>query len=321
MANATSSIEWTDATWGPTTGCDRVSAGCDHCYALTMSKRLKAMGKPHYQRDGDPKTSGPGFGLSMHPDRLIIPFGWRKSKRVFVDSMSDLFHANVTTDFLARVFAVMAANPQHVFQVLTKRPQRMFRFIDNAGTPELVEAAAEELAGEWGWCHLNHPDPLPWPLPNVWLGTSVENHEAAYRIDWLVKTPAAVRFLSCEPLLGPLDLRPWLMAPITEASPYFGVQCHETGCQHAADMHGIYPSGALRLECVQDARYVDWVIAGGESGPGFRPVDPDWVRAIRDQCQGTAAAFFFKQWGGIRSKAGGRELDGRTWDQMPAVAS
>lgn len=299
MANATSSIEWTrgddgspGVTWNPTTGCDRVSEGCRNCYALTMSKRLKAMGKPHYQRDGDPKTSGPGFGFSMHPDRLIIPFGWRKPKRVFVDSMSDLFHANVTNDFLAKVFAVMAANPQHIFQVLTKRPQRMFRFVGNAETPELVEAAAEELAGDWGWCHLNYPDPLPWPLPNVWLGTSVENQEAAYRIDWLVKTPAAVRFLSCEPLLGPLDLSKWLWE---EAGPEWA---------------GKNPSPDL-----------SWIIAGGESGPGYRPLNLDWARDLRDQCVEAQAPFFFKQVGGIRSKAGGRELDGRTWDQFPAVAS
>ena len=170
-----SRIEWTETTWNPTTGCDRVSAGCDHCYALTLAKRLKAMGSAKYQNDGDPRTSGPGFGVTVHEDTVSAPLRWRQPRVVFVNSMSDLFHARVPTEFVHRVFAVMAATPQHTYQVLTKRSTRLRR-----------------LAGE-----------LPWPA-NVWMGVSVESAQVAYRVDDLRAVPAAVRFLSCEPLLGSL---------------------------------------------------------------------------------------------------------------------
>lgn len=170
-----SAIEWTEATWNPTTGCDQVSAGCDHCYALALAARLKAMGSPKYQQDGDPRTSGPGFGVSVHPGALSIPLRWRAPRHVFVNSMSDLFHARVPTPFIQDVFAVMAAAPQHTFQVLTKRARRLARLSDT----------------------------LPWP-DNVWMGVSVEDEHALPRIDELRRVPAAVRFLSCEPLLGPL---------------------------------------------------------------------------------------------------------------------
>ncbi len=253
MANLTA-IEWTEATWNPVTGCDRVSEGCDHCYALTLAKRLKAMGNVRYQRDGDPRTSGPGFGVTLHPDKLIEPFAWRRSRIVFVNSMSDLFHGEIPDDFIADVFSVMEATPMHTYQVLTKRPGRM---------ASLLRAWAGEGFD---------------PPPNVWLGTSVENQRwAAIRIPKLRETPAAVRFLSCEPLLGPIDLSPWI-----------------------ADRPGL-----------------DWVIAGGESGPGARPMHPAWVSGLRDQCLGAGVAFFMKQWGGRTPKAGGRVLDGRTWDEMP----
>jgi protein gp37 len=245
-------IEWTEATWNPVTGCDRVSEGCDHCYALTLAARLKAMGNPRYQLDGDPRRSGPGFGVTLHTDKLKEPLRWRRSRVVFVNSMSDLFHDEVTDDFVWDVFATMAATPQHTYQVLTKRPGRM-----------------ASVLGRW------QIDGLLDPLPNVWLGTSVENQRwADVRIPNLLATPAAVRFLSCEPLLGPIALGAW----VTE---------------------------------------LDWVIAGGESGSGHRPMDPDWVRSLRDQCLGADAAFFFKQRGGRTPKARGRELDGRTWDGMP----
>jgi protein gp37 len=171
-----SAIEWTEATWNPTTGCDRVSAGCDNCYALALAARLKAMGSPKYQRDGDPRTSGPGFGVTVHADALSIPLHWRAPRHVFVNSMSDLFHARVPTAFIQDVFAVMAAAPQHTFQVLTKRSRRLARLADT----------------------------LPWP-DNVWMGVSVEDSDALARIDDLRRVPAAVRFLSCEPLLGPLS--------------------------------------------------------------------------------------------------------------------
>lgn len=172
---ATSRIEWTDATWNPVTGCDRISTGCDNCYALTLANRLKAMGAAKYQADGNPQTSGPGFAVQTHPASLKEPYRWRSPRTVFVNSMSDLFHAQVPTAFIAEVFRVMADTPQHTYQVLTKRPMRVRR-----------------MAGE-----------LPWP-ENVWLGVSVENERVLHRVEHLRDVPAAVRFLSCEPLLGPL---------------------------------------------------------------------------------------------------------------------
>jgi protein gp37 len=239
-----SAIEWTEATWNPTTGCDRVSAGCDRCYALTLSKRLKAMGVDKYQNDGDPRTSGPGFRLTLHEDALGIPHSWRQPRVVFVNSMSDLFHKDVSVEFIRRVFEVMAETPRHTYQVLTKRSQRLRR-----------------LATELTW-----PD-------NVWMGVSVESSKYLFRIDDLRAVPAAVRFVSGEPLLGPL--------------------------------------GTVNLEGI------DWVIAGGESGPGARPMDISWGRDLRDQCIAANVKFFFKQWGGRTPKAGGRELDGRTRDDYP----
>ncbi|MGW0146789.1 DUF5131 family protein [Streptomyces sp. NPDC003333] len=243
-----SAIEWTEATWNPTTGCDRISPGCDNCYALALSKRLKAMGAPKYQNDGDPRTSGPGFGVTLHADSLTIPYGWKSPRVVFVNSMSDLFHARVPLDFVRQVFAVMADTPQHTYQVLTKRARRL-----------------RQLAPK-----------LEWPA-NVWVGVSVESQDELPRVDDLRQVPAAVRFLSCEPLLGPL--------------------------------------GGLNLD------RIDWVIAGGESGPRHRPLEEAWVTGIRDACQEAGVAFFFKQWGGRTPKAGGRELAGRTWDQMPLAAA
>ena len=239
-----SSIEWTEATWNPTTGCDRVSRGCDHCYALTLAKRLKAMGVERYQRDGDPRTSGPGFGVTLHPDVLDLPKSWRRPRLVFVNSMSDLFHAQVPIDFVRQVFDVMASTPQHTYQLLTKRARRLRRIADR----------------------------LEWPA-NVWMGVSVEDADALPRVEDLQAVPAAVRFLSCEPLLGPLD---------------------------TLDLTGI-----------------DWVIVGGESGPHSRPMDPRWARNVRDLCMKAGVPYFFKQWGGRTPKAGGRELDGRTWDEIP----
>ena len=243
-----SRIEWTGITWNPVTGCDRISPGCDHCYALTLARRLKAMGQARYQNDGDPRTSGPGFAVTCHPAALTLPSRWRAPRLVFVNSMSDLFHARVPDAFIGQVFAVMAATPRHTYQVLTKRPGR-----------------AARLAGT-----------LPWP-PNVWLGVSVETGRYLRRADTLRAVPAAVRFLSLEPLLGPLP---------------------------GMDLTGI-----------------GWVITGGESGPGYRPPDPAWIRGIRDQCTAAAVPFFFKQWGGPTPKTGGRLLDGRTWDQMPATTT
>jgi protein gp37 len=245
---AATKIEWTEATWNPTTGCDRTSPGCDNCYALTLARRLKAMGQPKYQADGDPKTSGPGFALTCHDDALEIPLRWRKPRKVFVNSMSDLFHPGVPDEFIRRVLEVMAGTPQHTYQMLTKRSQRLAKLGPT----------------------------LDWP-PNAWMGVSVENDRYTMRVPHLLRCGANVKFLSCEPLLGPLP--------------------------------------SLCLEGL------DWVIVGGESGRHARFIDPDWVRAIRDQCEADGIAFFFKQWGGATPKAGGRELDGRTWDEMPDDAT
>ena len=240
-----SAIEWTEATWNPTTGCDRVSAGCDNCYALVLAKRLKAMGSAKYQTDGDPRTSGPGFGVAVHEDALQIPYRWREPRVVFVNSMSDLFHARVPVSYVRQVFQVMADTPRHTYQVLTKRAARLGKLAPL----------------------------LDWPA-NVWIGVSVENADHLDRVDYLRSVPAGVRFISAEPLLGPLV---------------------------GLDLDGI-----------------DWLIAGGESGHGCRPVDPAWIRQLRDQCVASGTAFFFKQWGGRTPKAGGRMLDGRTWDEMPS---
>jgi protein gp37 len=279
-----SAIEWTDATWNPTTGCDRVSPGCAHCYALDLAARLKRMGAPAYQADGDPRTSGPGFALTLHRDRLEIPLRWTRPRRIFVNSMSDLFHPNVPDDFLDDVMVIMAAAPRHTFQVLTKRPDRMRMYLVEPGRRERIEHAAYHLAPrlatpDWRRIEdLQHG--ISWPIPNVWLGTSVENARWRTRIDELRQTPAAIRFLSCEPLLGPLN-----------------------------------DDGRLDLDGI------GWLIAGGESGPEHRPVDPDWIRQLRDESIRQGVPFLFKQWGGRTSKSGGRELDGQTWDGFPEMAA
>ncbi|MCW2855449.1 MAG: hypothetical protein JWR52_1064 [Marmoricola sp.] len=239
-----SGIEWTEATWNPTTGCDRISSGCDNCYALTLAKRLKAMGNPKYQEDGDPRTSGPGFAVQEHPSALDLPYRWSAPRLIFVNSMSDLFHAKVSRPFVQDVFRVMEETPRHTYQLLTKRPRR-----------------AAQLASE-----------LPWPS-NVWLGVSVESEDQLGRLDDLRRVPAATRFVSAEPLLGSLS--------------------------------GI------------DLTDIHWLIAGGESGANHRPLDPTWVRELRDSCRDQGVAFFFKQWGGRTPKSNGRELDGRLWDEMP----
>jgi protein gp37 len=239
-----SAIEWTEATWNPVTGCDRVSPGCAHCYALDLAARLKNMGQAKYRNDGDPRSSGPGFGLTLHPDSLEIPLRWRSPRHIFVNSMSDLFHEEIPLEFIRQVFAVMAEADWHVFQVLTKREERL-----------------AELAPEIEW-----PD-------NVWMGVSVENRKFVHRADRLREVPAAIRFISAEPLLGPLD-----------------------------DL---------------DLDRIDWLIAGGESGPKHRPMREEWATGLRDRCVEAGVPFFFKQWGGVRSKSGGRELQGRLWSQMP----
>ncbi len=236
--SANSTIEWTDATWNPVTGCTEISPGCDHCYARTFAERFRGVpGHPYEQ----------GFDLKLWPGRLELPLKWRQPRRIFVNSMSDLFHEAVPDDTIQAIFQVMAQADHHIFQLLTKRPRRM------------AEMAAS----------------LPWPA-HIWAGTSVELDRYTWRANHcLRRVPAAVRFVSAEPLLGSLP--------------------------------------SLQLDHLQ------WVITGGESGPRHRPCDLQWVRALRDRCQEAGVAFFLKQWGGRTSKAGGRELDGRTWDEMPAV--
>jgi len=230
-----SAIEWTETTWNPVTGCDKVSPGCAHCYAERMAKRLKAMGTSNYRN---------GFELTLQPQMLEAPLRWRKPRRVFVNSMSDLFHAQVPVEFIRQVFDVMRRANWHHYQILTKRADRLIEL---------------DALLDWG--------------PHVWMGVSVENHRFVHRIDQLRRSGAVVKFLSLEPLLGPL----------------------------------------LGL----DLRGIDWVIVGGESGPRARPMDPKWVTSLRDQCREAGVAFFFKQWGGVFKSRTGRDLEGRTWDEMP----
>ncbi len=234
-----SSIEWTESTWNPLTGCTKVSPGCKHCYAERMAKRLHAMGQHNYAN---------GFKLTLHPQALEIPLGWKKPQMIFVNSMSDLFHKDVPIDFIQQVFDVMRRADWHTFQVLTKRAERLLEI-----------------------------DPqIDWPA-NVWMGVSVENQDYKFRIDLLRQTHAQTKFLSLEPLLGPLP--------------------------------------KLNL------KGINWVIVGGESGPGARPLSEEWVVDLRDQCKARQVPFFFKQWGGVQKKRAGRLLEGRTWDDMPPAPS
>ncbi|MGP1386136.1 MAG: DUF5131 family protein [Thainema sp.] len=230
MSSSNTGIEWTDKTWNPTTGCNKISPGCRHCYAEALTKRF-------------PKSFPKGFNLTLHPERLEQPKKWRKPSRIFVNSMSDLFHKDVPPDYLQEIFTVMRDTPCHIYQILTKRSQNL-----------------AELAPMLEWSE------------NIWVGVSVESQEYIHRVDNLRHVPARVRFLSCEPLLGPLDL----------------------------NLEGI-----------------DWVIVGGESGFQHRFMNPDWVRDILHQAQAANVAFFFKQWGGRHSKAGGRMLDDCTWNEVP----
>lgn len=275
MADKTG-IEWTDATWNAVTGCDHVSAGCDHCYAETLALRLQRMGNAKYAN---------GFAVTLHEKALTIPLKWREPRRIFVNSMSDQWHVNVPDTFTDRMFAVMALTPHHTYQILTKRPQRAANYLNDPKTLDRILNAASAI---WPLVKgRNYPPgtvrltddgvPILWPLPNVWIGTSVEDSRVTHRIDALRKCPAAVRFLSCEPLIGPLL---------------------------NLNLDGIH-----------------WVITGGESGHHHRPLDLDWVRDIRDQCQEQRIAFFHKQNGGITPKSGGKELDGREWCEFPGRAA
>lgn len=236
---ANSHIEWTDATWNPVTGCTKISPGCKNCYAERLANRLKLMGQNNYRN---------GFEVTLQPQMLELPLKWKSPKRIFVNSMSDLFHHDVPLEYIREVFSVMGRAHWHQYQVLTKRSERL-----------------RELSKI-----------LPWE-PQIWMGVSVENADYVDRIEQLRQTGAHVKFLSLEPLLAPLR--------------------------------------KLNL------RGIDWVIVGGESGPGARPIQAAWVTEIRDQCEREGVAFFFKQWGGVQKKRAGRELEGRTWDEMPTLVT
>lgn len=321
-----SGIEWTDATWNPVTGCTKVSPGCDHCYAETFSERFRGVRGHHFEQ---------GFDLTLRPERLIQPARWTKPRRIFVNSMSDLFHDDVPDYFIAQVFGIMACAPQHTFQVLTKRHGRMRSLLRG----DLYDLVVNELADENGTLP-SVPSKVRWPLPNVWLGVSVEDQKRAdLRIPALIDTPAAVRWISAEPLLGAVDASRWL----------------------GQDASGPGPERAL-----------DWVVVGGESGSGSRSMHPQWARDLRDQCIAAGVPYLYKQsgqyapvadqprsgdlwqaldgataeWkhgdGHIRVGGGdylwpgskttlmrrarskhdaGRTLDGRTWDEYPERAS
>ena len=232
---AQSRIEWTESTWNPLTGCNKISPGCKHCYAERMAKRLHAMGQPNYAN---------GFKLTLHPQALEKPLEWKTPQVIFVNSMSDLFHKDVPLEFIQSVFDVMKRAHWHQFQVLTKRSERL-----------------AEISSKLEW------------TDNIWMGVSVENADYTFRIDHLRKTGAKIKFLSVEPLLGPIPK--------------------------------------------MNLKGINWVIVGGESGPGARPLEKEWVVGIRDHCVKAKVPFFFKQWGGVQKKKAGRLLDGRTWDQMP----
>ncbi|MEW2266913.1 phage Gp37/Gp68 family protein [Streptomyces sp. NPDC047868] len=263
-------IEWTQQTWNPTTGCDRVSPGCDNCYALTMAKRLKGMGQAKYQTDGDPKTSGPGFGIASHAQAVMEPLRWKKPRRVFVNSMSDLFHAGIQAADLHLIFGVMAATPQHTYQILTKRHGRMRSLLND---PQFAHMAFHR-AKMYG---LPDTAPRTWPLPNVHLGVSVEDQKHAdLRIKALAQTPAAIRFLSCEPLIGAVRLN----------RSHVHCPTHD------------FPGGFCSGPC-PDAILPDWIIIGGESGPGSRPMHTQWATDLIEDARLAGAAPFVKQLGSV----------------------
>lgn len=244
-------IEWTNATWNPITGCTRISAGCDNCYAATLARRLLRdtyLSRPPVVDSPDNREDP--FAVRLWPERLTQPLQWRRPRMIFVNSMSDVFHADVPEAYTRKIFEVMLQASWHTYQILTKRPSRARRFWERN----------KDLFGGG-------------PIPrHIWIGTSVENQEVVYRVDLLRRIPAVLRFASCEPLIGPVEF----------------------------DLTGIH-----------------WVIVGGESGPGHRPVRREWVLALRDRCRKEGVPFFFKQWGGRTPKAGGRVLDGEVWNEMP----
>lgn len=281
MADKTK-IEWTDATWNPMTGCTRVSPGCEHCY-IDWAPPFRIEGRHFVDRDGQRSNAiGSTTGVRLHLERLDQPLRWKKPRRVFVNSLSDIFHEDVPDEYIARIFAVMALAPQHTFQVLTKRHGRMRSLLNSESFKDKVLIALLFMTAERG---IEWPPPqgYAWPIPNVWLGVTVEDQQRAdLRIPALLDTPAAVRFLSCEPLLGRVGLSRWLDP---ERDCDCGVPALEGAGQHAATCRSF------------DQPEINWVIVGGESGKDARPMHPEWARSLRDQCTAAGVPFFFKQWG------------------------
>lgn len=267
-------IEWADRVWNPTTGCDRVSPGCDHCYALTMAKRLKGMGHRKYQRDGNERTSGPGFAATHHSEVVGDPFKWKRPQRIFVNSMSDLFHDDIPDQFIAAVWATMKRNPRHTFIVLTKRHGRMRSLLSSEEFRESVFTRC----GVGPDSKVAYPQYCEWPVPNVHLVVSVENQFwAEARIRALLDTPAAVRGISVEPMLSGITLYQHWLHPVMRA--------------------GADPAVGRRIGEANGVGFIDWVICGGESGHGARAMNPRWARSLRDQCIAANVPFFFKQHG------------------------
>jgi len=341
-----SAIEWTDATWNPIVGCSIVSPGCTNCYAMKMAGRIEAMGGAKHYAGTTKKVNGNTIWtgkLALAPEKTLLqPLAWRRHRRIFVNSMGDLFHEDVPDEWIDKVFAVMALAPQHTFQLLTKRARRMREYMTERWQPapahriewrggdaidipaetkgedreDQVRAACEPFLEKLGLVDTDKDDlwtedgnakamTWTWPLRNVWLGVSAERQqEADERIPDLLATPAAVRFVSAEPLLGPIDF--------TGLRGRRGLALDAFTCDLKSKLTGEViagpPTGHGPL---------DWIIAGGESGPDARPMHPDWPRSIRDQCQAAGTAFFFKQWGGVRSKANGRLLDNCEWNEFP----
>lgn len=344
-----SKIEWTTATWNPLTGCTRVSPGCANCY-IDWAPPFRIERRHFTDTTGHRSHAiGATTGVRLHPERLSQPLRWKKPRKVFVNSLSDLFHDEVPDEYVAQVFAVMALAPQHTFQILTKRHARMRSLLRSPSFGHLVAEQGRQLIGDGhDWLRVGAMLDGE-PLSNVWLGVTVESQQYAnLRIPALLDTPAAVRFLSCEPLLGKVVL------------------CRCDGAQYEVQRHPflVHPGCPLH-----GATRIDWVIAGGESGADARPMHPDWARTLRDQSAAAGTAFFFKQWGEWRwareaedqgyesshgdqfpqkwevidaagqlvesnvpvvggavvqrvgKKAAGRELDGRTWDEMPRGAA
>lgn len=333
-----SKIEWCDATWNPVTGCRKVSEGCRNCYAMKFAERWRGT-LGHYFENG--------FDVTLRPEKLDQPLLWKRPRRIFVNSMSDLFHESVDEKFIAKVFGIMWLAQHHTFQILTKRPERMSRLLNNEDFQMHTGWFASQAIREYGLDRSKYENLPGWPNPNIWLGVSVENQKAAdERIPLLLQTPAAVRFLSCEPLLGPVRFWPYTLTErpcfVCEAEDSLGedrgTQSHPINCGWRKDVGQ------------EGSRGIDWIIVGGESGPGARPMHPEWARSLRDQCQAAGVPFHFKQWGEwapgecfpghipsgtsydfgedlddnnalwrVGKKTAGRMLDGRTWDEMPVL--